>query len=50
MSNLERVQAALEAATELEQARLELGLDHVDIYVSDVEGDWLEEWGEEEEL
>ena len=46
---LEKVWQALQAAQKLQSDRLTFGLDHVNLYVEDVEGDWLERWGEDEE-
>jgi hypothetical protein len=46
---LEKVWQSLQAAQKLQNDRLTFGLDHVKLYVEDVEGDWLERWGEEEE-
>ncbi|MCL1468153.1 DUF1822 family protein [Argonema galeatum] len=47
---LEKVWLALQAAQKLQDDRLTFGLDHVDMYVEDVEGDWLEQWGEDERV
>lgn len=47
----ERVAKALQsvrAAQKLQEDRLNFGIDHVNLYVEDVEGDWLERWGEDE--
>ena len=46
---LEKVWQSLEAAQKLQSDRLSFGLDHVNLYVEDVDGDWLERWGEDEE-
>jgi len=46
---LEKVWQSLQAAQKLQNDRLTFGLDHVKLYVEDVEGDWLERWGEDEE-
>jgi hypothetical protein len=46
---LEKVWQSLQAAQKLQSDRLTVGLDHVNLYVEDVEGDWLERWGEDEE-
>jgi Protein of unknown function (DUF1822) len=48
--SLEKVWQALEAAQALQDDRLTFGLDHVDIYVEDVEGNWLEQWGKDESI
>lgn len=39
----------LEAARQLQNDWMNYGLDCVDIYFEDIDGDWLEKWGEEEE-
>ncbi|WP_096608319.1 hypothetical protein [Calothrix sp. NIES-2100] len=39
----------LEAARELQRNWMNYGLDCVDIYVEDVDGDWWEKWEEEEQ-
>ena len=39
---------SLRAAQKLQEDRLNFGIDHVNLYVEDVEGDWLERWGEDE--
>lgn len=46
---LEKVWQSLQAAQKLQDDRLTFGIDHVNLYVEDVDGDWLERWGEEEE-
>lgn len=46
---LEKVWQSLQAAQKLQNDRLTFGIDHVNLYVEDVDGDWLERWGEEEE-
>ncbi|MDY6804359.1 MAG: hypothetical protein SXA11_11200 [Cyanobacteriota bacterium] len=46
---LEKVWESLQAAQKLQNDRLTFGIDHVNLYVEDVDGDWLERWGEEEE-
>lgn len=45
----ETVWQALQAAQQLQKDRLTFGIDHVNMYVEDVDGDWLERWGEDEE-
>ena len=39
---------SLRAAQKLQDDRLNFGIDHINLYVEDVEGDWLERWGEDE--
>ena len=46
---LEKVWESLQAAQKLQDDRLTFGIDHVNLYVENVDGDWLERWGEEEE-
>ena len=46
---LEKVSKALEEARKLQQEWLAYGIDCVNLYVEDVDGDWLEKWGEDEE-
>lgn len=46
---IEKVRQALEAAQKLQDDRLRLGIDHVNLYVEDIESDWLENWGEDKE-
>ncbi len=36
---------SLRAAQKLQDDRLNFGIDHINLYVEDVEGDWLERWG-----
>jgi hypothetical protein len=43
---LEKAWQALQAAQDLQEDRIRFGLDHVNLYVEDVEGDGLETWGE----
>ncbi len=43
---LEKAWQALQSAQDLQEDRIRFGLDHVNLYVEDVEGDWLETWGE----
>jgi hypothetical protein len=48
----EKVSNALEtlkANRRFSQDKVNYGLDRVDRYVEDVEGDWLENWSEEDE-
>lgn len=44
---LERIWHLLEDAEQLQQQRITSGFDYVNLYVEDVESDWLENWGEE---
>ena len=46
---LEKVWQAFQAAQQLQEDRLAWGINHVNLYVENVDGDWLENWGEEEE-
>ena len=46
---LEKVLQALQAAQQLQEDRLTWGINHVNLYVENVDGDWLEKWGEDEE-
>ena len=47
-AQLENLTAALAAARNMQQDWLNYGLNFVHIYVEDVEGDWLETWGDDE--
>jgi hypothetical protein len=50
LSQSEKVDRALEtlkANRRYQQDQLTLGLDRVDRYVEDVEGDWLDDWTDE---
>lgn len=47
---LEKLWQSLQAIQQLQDDRIIFGLDHVDIYVEDVGGDWLDLWGEEERV
>lgn len=40
---------ALAAAEQMQQDWLEYGSDFVHLYIEDADGDWLEQWGEDEE-
>ena len=44
---LERIWNLLQDAEKLQQERITAGFDYVNLYVEDVESDWLENWGEE---
>ncbi len=46
----EEIWQALQAVEQLQADRLKWGLDHVDLYVENIDGDWLERWGEEDSL
>lgn len=46
---LEKFIKAVEAAQKLQDDFLKYGLACVDLYVEDVDGDWLERWGEDEQ-
>lgn len=41
---------ALEAARELQRMRRSHGVNRIELLVDDVDGDWLEQWGEDEVL
>ncbi|AFZ25957.1 hypothetical protein Cylst_3842 [Cylindrospermum stagnale PCC 7417] len=41
---------ALAAARKMQQEWLNYGLDFVHLYVEDVDGDWLENWGSDEDI
>ena len=47
-AQLENLTEALAAARNMQQDWLNYGLNFVHIYVEDVEGDWLESWGDDE--
>ncbi|NET14321.1 MAG: hypothetical protein F6K08_16545 [Okeania sp. SIO1H6] len=36
-------------AQKLQEDRLTWGINHVNLYVENIDGDWLEKWGENEE-
>ncbi len=46
---LEKAWQALQSAQDLQDDRLRFGLDHVNLYVEDVDSDWIEAWGETQE-
>lgn len=46
---LENFLEHLEAARELQRNWMTYGLDYVSIYVEDVDADWWEKWGEDEQ-
>jgi hypothetical protein len=51
-SNLEKVSSALltlRASRRFQKDKLTHGLHRVDLYVEDVDGDWLENWDDEDE-
>jgi hypothetical protein len=45
---LEKFSEALAKARKMQDDWMTHGLDFVDLYVEDVDGDWLERWGEDE--
>ena len=47
---LEKLWQSLQVVQQLQDDRIIFGLDHVDMYVEDVGGDWLDIWGEEERV
>jgi hypothetical protein len=52
LSQSKKVDSALEtlkANRRYQQDKLTLGLDRVELYVEDVEGDWLDDWTDEAE-
>jgi hypothetical protein len=46
---LEKFRQHLEEARKFQEDLLKYGLEAVHLYVEDVDGDWLERWGEDEE-
>lgn len=46
---LEQFREHLEAARQLQRDWMTYGVDCVDLYFEEIDGDWLEKWGEEEE-
>jgi hypothetical protein len=46
---LNTAREALEAAREIRRLRREYGVDYIHMLVSDVDGDWLETWGDGDE-
>jgi hypothetical protein len=46
---LEKFRQHLEEARKLQDELLTYGLEAIHLYVEDVDGDWLEKWGEDEE-
>jgi hypothetical protein len=46
---LEQFREHLEAARQLQIDWMTYGLDSVDLYFEEIDGDWLEKWGEDEE-
>lgn len=46
---LSKVLQAVEKAQKLQDDRIKFGLDHVNLYVEDVEGDWLQTWDDDED-
>lgn len=48
---LEQAKLALEASRQYQRDRIELGVEgRVNKYFDDVEGDWLEDWGNEDDV
>ena len=45
---LDMISDPLEAARKMHQDWLNYGTDFVRLYVEDVDGDWLENWGEDD--
>ena len=41
---------ALKADRKYRQDKVDCGLERVDLYIEDIEGDWLEEWSDNEVL
>lgn len=48
-NRLSKLLQAVEKAQKLQDDRIKFGLDHVNLYVENVEGDWLENWGNDED-
>jgi hypothetical protein len=51
-SDLEKVSSALltlRASRRFQKDKLTHGLNRVDLYIEDVEGDWLDNWNDEDE-
>lgn len=46
---LEKALEALEAARKMQHDWMTHGLDFVHLYIEDVDGDWLERWGDDED-
>ena len=49
LDQFQKFSESLEVARKMQQDWLTYGLDFVDRYVEDLEGDWLENWGKDEE-
>ncbi|MBD2185027.1 hypothetical protein H6S82_08965 [Planktothrix sp. FACHB-1355] len=47
-NKLEKFAEALDKARKMQQEWITYGLDFVDLYVRDADGDWLTNWGEAE--
>jgi hypothetical protein len=45
---MEELLRSLEKARDLQRNRRKYGINYVYLYFEDIEGDWLEKWGEEE--
>ncbi|BAZ91551.1 hypothetical protein NIES932_30640 [Raphidiopsis curvata NIES-932] len=50
ITQVDELAEMLTAARRMQQEWLEYGVNYVHLYVEDVEGDWLEKWGENEEV
>ena len=50
ITQVDELAEILTAARRMQQEWLEYGVNYVHLYVEDVEGDWLEKWGENEEV
>jgi hypothetical protein len=50
ITQVDELAEILTAARRMQQEWLKYGVNYVHIYVEDVEGDWLEKWGENEEV
>jgi len=46
---IDKALALLQQAREYENAWLDHGADRVRLYIDDVDGDWLEKWGEDKD-
>jgi hypothetical protein len=49
LDQFQKFAESLEAARKMQQDWITYGLDFVEHYVEDLEGDWLENWGKDEE-
>ena len=48
--NIDAALEALKADCKYRQDKIDRGLQRVDLYVEDVEGDWLEQWSDDKKL